>query len=172
MDSLNRVVLCLALLACCTHALGQTSRYDELANLPFENGYPTKEGVETLKDELLFQRAVQSYIWALPALNMYAMKEGSEKVFGKGYNILPIWKNRLNAKTLVTTPNSEPSAEHAPKIEILRARYEAEDGTGGVDVTEKVASLLREGEGLQAKGRKSRVAPTHANHEELTRRGT
>ena len=38
---------------------------------------------------------------------MYGMKEGSEKVFGKGYNVLPIWKQRLNAKTLVTTPNSD-----------------------------------------------------------------
>ena len=50
---------------------------------------------------------MHSYIWALPALNMYGMKEGSEKVFGKGYNVLPIWKDRLNAKTLVTTPNSD-----------------------------------------------------------------
>ena len=38
---------------------------------------------------------------------MYGMKEGSEKVFGKGYNVLPIWKERLNAKTLITTPNSD-----------------------------------------------------------------
>src|ERR1700732_3957160 len=38
---------------------------------------------------------------------MYGMKEGSEKVFGKGYNILPIFKERLNAKTLITTPNSD-----------------------------------------------------------------
>ena len=50
---------------------------------------------------------VQTYLWALPALNMCAMKEGSEKVFGKGYNVLPIWKQRLNAKTLITTPNSD-----------------------------------------------------------------
>ena len=35
------------------------------------------------------------------------MQVGSEKVFGAGYNVLPIWKNRLNAKTLVTTPNSD-----------------------------------------------------------------
>jgi sporulation protein YlmC with PRC-barrel domain len=28
-------------------------------------------------------------------------------VFGKGYNVLPIWKDRLHAKTLVTTPNSD-----------------------------------------------------------------
>jgi len=35
------------------------------------------------------------------------MKEGSEAKFGKGYNVLPIWKQRLNAKTLITTPNSD-----------------------------------------------------------------
>src|SRR5438309_238880 len=85
----------------------QVSRYEELANLPFKDGYLSKEGIAALKDEMVFQRAVQSYIWALPALNMYGMKEGSEKVFGKGYNILPIWKQRLNAKTLITTPNSD-----------------------------------------------------------------
>src|SRR5437868_8505677 len=38
---------------------------------------------------------------------MYGMKEGSKKVFGKGYNVLPIFKERLNAKTLITTPNSD-----------------------------------------------------------------
>jgi hypothetical protein len=35
------------------------------------------------------------------------LKTGSEKVFGAGYNILPVWKKRLDAKTLVTTPNSD-----------------------------------------------------------------
>jgi hypothetical protein len=35
------------------------------------------------------------------------MKFGSEKTFGAGYNVLPIWKERLDAKTLVTTPNSD-----------------------------------------------------------------
>jgi hypothetical protein len=60
-----------------------------------------------LRDELTFERAVQAYLWALPALNMYGMKEGSEKVFGKGYNVLPIFNDRLNAKTLITTPNSD-----------------------------------------------------------------
>ncbi len=108
MWSMPRTVTALCLSTVLTApALAQESRYDELADLPFPNGYPSKEGVATLKDELLFQRGVQSYIWALPALSMYAMKEGSEKVFGKGYNILPIWKDRLNAKTLITTPNSD-----------------------------------------------------------------
>ncbi|AZG15961.1 MULTISPECIES: DUF1254 domain-containing protein [Cupriavidus] len=88
-------------------AHGQSSRYENLAGTPFQGGYPTRQGITALQDELYFQRAVQSYIWALPALNMYGMKEGSEKTFGKGYNVLPIWKDRLNAKTRVTTPNSD-----------------------------------------------------------------
>jgi hypothetical protein len=38
---------------------------------------------------------------------MWAMQQGSEARFGAGYNVLPVWKQRLNAKTLVTTPNSD-----------------------------------------------------------------
>ena len=84
-----------------------TARFDELVNLPFAEGRPTKETAQTLRDELLFQRATQTYLWALPLINTLGMKTGSEKVFGAGYNILPIWKQRLDAKTLVTTPNSD-----------------------------------------------------------------
>jgi hypothetical protein len=40
-------------------------------------------------------------------INTLGMKVGSEKVFGAGYNVLPIWKKRLDTKTLVTTPNSD-----------------------------------------------------------------
>ena len=82
-------------------------RYAEIADAPFNKGFLSKEAIATLQEELVFQRAVQSYIWMLPAINMYGMKEGSESAFGKGYNVLPIFKDRLNAKTLVTTPNSD-----------------------------------------------------------------
>jgi hypothetical protein len=88
-------------------AVAQNRRWEELANLPFPENYPTQQSSQALLDELTFQRAVQAYLWALPAMNMYGMKEGSEKVFGKGYNVLPVFKQRLNAKTLVTTPNSD-----------------------------------------------------------------
>ena len=60
----------------------QEGHYHKLANAPFPGGYPAKESVQPLKNELLFQQASQSYIWALPAISMWAMKEGSEKVFG------------------------------------------------------------------------------------------
>jgi len=36
----------------------QSSRYDELANFPFQQNYPTEETAQRLKDELLFERGV------------------------------------------------------------------------------------------------------------------
>ncbi len=95
--------------ACVSTTTGKQSanRYEALASLPFERGSLTATSVETLEDEMTFQRATQLYLWALPTLNMYGMKEGSEARFGKGYNVLPIFKDRLNAKTLITTPNSD-----------------------------------------------------------------
>src|SRR5262245_53664666 len=86
---------------------GELDRFDALANSPMVENRPTPETSKLLKDELLFQRATQTYLWALPLINTLGMKVGSEKVFGGGYNVLPVWKKRLDAKTLVTTPNSD-----------------------------------------------------------------
>jgi hypothetical protein len=83
------------------------ARFEQLASLPFADNRPTKETAQTLRDELLFQRATQTYLWALPLINTLGMKVGSEKTFGAGYNVQPVWKKRLDAKTLVTTPNSD-----------------------------------------------------------------
>ena len=85
----------------------RVSRFDELASLPFEENRPTNETARVLRDELLFERATQTYLWAMPLINTLGMKFGSEKVFGAGYNVLPVWKKRLDAKTLITTPNSD-----------------------------------------------------------------
>jgi hypothetical protein len=79
----------------------------DLAGLPFVENWPTDETAEALLEELLFQRAVQSYLWALPAMNCVAMEEGSAKTFGAGYNVMPVWRRRLTPATLVTTPNSD-----------------------------------------------------------------
>jgi hypothetical protein len=88
-------------------ARADQARFDRLANLPFEQNRPTPETAETLMAELAFQQATQAYLWAMPLLNTLGMKFGSEEVFGAGYNVLPIWKERLDPKTLVTTPNSD-----------------------------------------------------------------
>ena len=62
------------------------------------NWLPQQEA-EALRDELYYQHAVHAYMTMLPALNVIGMRDGSEAVFGKGYNILPIWKERMDART-------------------------------------------------------------------------
>ena len=88
-------------------AAAEEARFDRLANLPFEQNRPTAETAKALKDELLFQQATQAYIWALPLINTLGMRSGAEDVFGTGYNVMPVWKERLDTKTMVTTPNSD-----------------------------------------------------------------
>ena len=70
-------------------------------------GRPDDEAPRTLLEELLFQRAVQAYLWAMPLVNTLGMKTGSEQAFGQGYEVLPVWKRRIDAKTRITTPNSD-----------------------------------------------------------------
>ena len=43
----------------------------------------------------------------MPALNTYDMRTDRKRSSAKGYNVLPIWIQRLNARTLITTPNSD-----------------------------------------------------------------
>src|SRR5271166_1972793 len=43
----------------------------------------------------------------LPALNVIGLRDGSEQAFGKGYNVLPIWKDRMDARAWVPTPNAD-----------------------------------------------------------------
>lgn len=84
-----------------------SDHYSELANLSFPDFQPTKESADILHDELAFQRGVQSYLWALPAMNMYAMREGQRKAFGDASNILMIAKDRIDYNLEYTTGNPD-----------------------------------------------------------------
>jgi hypothetical protein len=70
------------------------------------NWLPQAEA-KSLLDELYYQRAVFAYMTMLPALNTIGMRDGSEATFGKGYNVLPIWKDRMDSRTWVPTPNAD-----------------------------------------------------------------
>ncbi|QRM55272.1 DUF1254 domain-containing protein [Sinorhizobium sp. BG8] len=62
---------------------------------------------EALLEELYYQRAIQAYMTMLPALNVIGMRDGSEATFGAGYNVLPIWKDRMDSRAWVPTPNAD-----------------------------------------------------------------
>src|SRR5262245_32506305 len=73
----------------------------------YDGGWPDKDTVAQLNKERLYQRGIEACMMSIPALNIIGIRDGSEAKFGKGYNILPIWKDRMNAKTLVPTPNCD-----------------------------------------------------------------
>lgn len=105
--ALRHALAGVALVGLTAGSVAAQDRFRALADLPFEQNRPTAATAETLRQELAFQQATQAYLWALPLINTLGMKFGSEAVFGAGYNILPVWKERLDTRTLVTTPNSD-----------------------------------------------------------------
>ncbi|MDO6708137.1 DUF1254 domain-containing protein [Photobacterium sp. 1_MG-2023] len=72
-----------------------------------QGNWLAQDEAETLRDELFYQRAVHAYMTMQPALNVIGMRDGSEAEFGKGYQVLPIWKQRMDSRTLVPTPNAD-----------------------------------------------------------------
>src|SRR5271167_2566138 len=88
-------------------AMAQDSSQSPLVTQVYNGQWPAQEDYAKFKDQLLFQRAVDAYMLTLPALNTIGMRDGSEAKFGAGYNVLPIWKDRMNAKTWVPTPNAD-----------------------------------------------------------------
>jgi hypothetical protein len=81
--------------------------WSDLADIEFVGNYPSDSDRQRLLDEHFFQRACQVYLGALPAVNMLGMRNGSEAQWGRGYNVLPIWKQRMDAQCRVATPNAD-----------------------------------------------------------------
>lgn len=73
----------------------------------FNGAWPDKATIEQLKQERLYQRGIEAYMLTLPILNMIGIRDGSEAKFGKGYNVFPIWKDRMTGKAWVPTPNCD-----------------------------------------------------------------
>jgi hypothetical protein len=73
----------------------------------YDGNWPSEEEAQELRDELYYQRATHAYMSMLPALNVIGMRDGSEAAFGKGYNVLPIWKDRMDSRAWVPTPNAD-----------------------------------------------------------------
>ena len=73
----------------------------------YDGGWPSAKELKTVHEQFLLQRAVQSYMMTLPTLNVIGMRDGSEAEFGSGYDVLPIWKDRMDSRALVPTPNAD-----------------------------------------------------------------
>lgn len=77
------LVLSLAHLTCLNaQQLPVTGSVDtRMGKLTFEEGYPSAKTIETLYDELDFQRAVQAYLWAVPLVGFAQWQTQHEEIF-------------------------------------------------------------------------------------------
>jgi len=77
-----------------------------LGTLNFFDGFPDDATVEKLYDNLDFQRAVQAYLLAIPAVSQAANRNEILKL-GPANTTVPIFENRMDSKSLFLTPNTQ-----------------------------------------------------------------
>ena len=109
MKMINKQSIIAAALVCAVTAATALAQetMTPLVKQMFNGAWPDKATIDQLNHERLYQRGIEAYMLTLPILNTIGMKDGSEAQFGKGYNVLPIWKDRMTAKAWVPTPNCD-----------------------------------------------------------------
>jgi hypothetical protein len=76
-----------------------------LGTLRFFDGFPDKDSVEKLYDNLDFQRAVQAYLLALPAVSQAANRKGILEL-GPTNTTVPIFEERMDSRSIFLTANN------------------------------------------------------------------
>src|SRR5512137_3150260 len=77
-----------------------------LGTLRFFDGFPDEATVQTVYDNLDFQRALQVFLTALPAASLYAMRTGI-RTFGPDNKTVLITESLMDSRSLMVTPNTE-----------------------------------------------------------------
>lgn len=75
-----------------------------LGALNFFDGFPDKPTAEKLYDNLDFQRAVQAYLFAIPAVSQVANRNAF-RTFGPANTVVPIFEQLLDSRGIVLTGN-------------------------------------------------------------------
>jgi hypothetical protein len=105
------VVLCCFALPASSAGAGETieSRIGKLEfTHDFVNGYPSKESVRKLHDEMDFQRATQAYLWALPLVAFQQWQNVHERQFGAADGDLVLYQDYADKRGLLTANATTP----------------------------------------------------------------
>src|SRR4030095_4536547 len=80
-----------------TSAPAQTTTPDSvktrIGDLKFEQGFPTEETTQKRCDEMDYQRAVQAFLWAYPAVSFESIRIGAKRDLGTDLNDFVIADN-------------------------------------------------------------------------------
>ena len=87
------------------HAQAPESVETRIGTLNFEQGFPTEETARKLYDEMDFQRAVQAYLWAFPAVSFESIRVGVKRDLGADLNDLVIADNFADTEGVWLTAN-------------------------------------------------------------------
>jgi hypothetical protein len=77
-----------------------------LGTLSFFDGYPSPETVDTVYDNLDFERGVRAFLDGLPIASLHAMREGLREV-GCANGTVGIFESLMDSRTLFLTANTE-----------------------------------------------------------------
>lgn len=94
----------LALIVMATGAQAQTTE-SRIGKLTFEKGFPTEETTRKLFDEMDYQRAVQAYLWAYPAVSFESIRIAVKSDLGTDLNDMIIADNYADPKGIWLTAN-------------------------------------------------------------------
>jgi hypothetical protein len=87
------------------HAQTPDSVQTRAGTLSFERGYPTPETTRKVFDELDYQRAVQAYLWAYPAVSFESIRIGAKRDLGADLNDFVIADNYADPRAVWLTVN-------------------------------------------------------------------
>ncbi|RPJ85055.1 MAG: DUF1254 domain-containing protein, partial [Acidobacteria bacterium] len=76
-----------------------------IGKLSFENGYPTDETARKVFEEMDYQRAVQAFLWAYPAVSFEAIRVALKQDLGIDYNDFGIADNFVDPRSVWLTAN-------------------------------------------------------------------
>ncbi|MFC1959680.1 DUF1254 domain-containing protein [Chloroflexota bacterium] len=79
-----------------------------IGELTFESGFPSKDTVKKLYDELDFQRAVQCYIWGLPIVAFAEWQRTHTEVFGATNIDIVIYQSHFDKIGILTANTTTP----------------------------------------------------------------
>lgn len=78
-----------------------------IGTLKFVDGFPTKETVKLVYDNLDFLRCVEAFLVGMPAASTLANRTGFREAGLVRNGVVGIYEDLLDARTLVLTPNTE-----------------------------------------------------------------
>ena len=94
-------LLCLVALASALDSAGAQETRSPGVRLHYNGNWPSDEEAQQLRNELYYNMAIQAYMTMLPALNTIGLRDGAEEEFGSGYNVIPMWKDRMRSESVV-----------------------------------------------------------------------